>query len=989
MLKTSARMFLLGILVFGLTVFSFAQSQALNGQIEGFVTDQTGAAVPNASITVRNVETGTERKVVSDENGIYRVPLLPLGTYRVTVEAANFKKYVQEGIILTTGRIATVSPALEAGDVSATVTVTSDAPIADPGKIDVGRVMNTREVQNLPLVSRNPYNFALLQANVTGRTNVEFGVPRINANGYTRRTNYQLDGNNNTQADRGGIRLMPISDTFVSEVQLVTNGFSAEFGNTPGLIMNAVTPSGTNEIHGSASYRFRRTPMSSRPFNTSPTSIKPQTKVDNFTGAIGGPIIKDRWHYYGGYEYVKRDLGGEPQRTLTISEANKQRLINEGGLPASIFPTAIPTGQKVNFFIFRTDAQIDEKNRLSVRYNKFTNLSPDNIAGGANTLQRSIDFDDKSDSVGIQLASTVTTNILNEFRFQFAKRDSRNIANANSGTGPTIIITDIDGDLAGGSANGNQPVNFGAPENDDTIAPLQKTTQFQNNVTWSTGNHAIKIGAGINFIDDIRRTQAFTRYTFANLGTYNAARTGANPRSYTRFDQTFGDTNIAFDSTYYNLFAQDDWKVTRALKVNYGLRYDQYRIPKADSTAPLAASQKHKVDKDNWAPRLGMVYSLREGKYATVLRASAGIYYDTLYSDMYLRALQANGRPTFFTVSFTNSNATGAPAYPNAVTSGTAAANQDITAIAPDFENMYAIHFNAQVEQVLADDLSLTGGYIRSQGRHIPVYRSINRIPSGATLADGRPIYLGGSTISAANRLDPRFNNILLTESAGNSTYNALTLQLNKRFSKGYQFSANYTLSKSEDDAPEQNLVATQVGNLVVQDPSNRERDFGPSLADQRHTFVMSFVGRPQFEFESKALNYLLNNNQLGIIATANSGERFNIVAATDINVDGFTGSDNPVGIGRNSGKTPKQINVDMRYSRFVNFTERFKLEAFVEAINIFNINSIFQFNGLTVTTDAAGNPTSALPTLENRRATNNVVSLDSRQFQIGFKFIF
>jgi hypothetical protein len=892
----------------------------------------------------------------------------------VTVEAPNFKRYVQEGITLTTGQTATVNVPLQAGDVSATVTVTSDAPIADPGKIDVGRVMNTREVQNLPLVSRNPYNFALLQANVTGRTNVEFGVPRINANGYTRRTNYQLDGNNNTQADRGGIRLMPISDTFVSEVQLVTNGFSAEFGNTPGLIMNAVTPSGTNDIHGSVSYRFRRTGMSSRPFNTSPTSIKPETKVDNVTGAIGGPIIKDRWHFYGGYEYVNRDLGGEPQRTLTISAANQAALI-AAGVPQSAFPTAIPTGQKVNFFIFRTDAQIDDHNRLSVRYNRFTNLSPDNIAGGLNTLQRSIDFDDKSSSLGIQLASTFSTNILNEFRFQFAKRESRNIANANSGTGPTIVITNV--------------ANFGAPENDDTIAPLQKTTQFQNNLTWTNGNHAVKFGAGLNFIDDVRKTQSFTRFTFASIADYNAARTGADPRIYTAFQQIFGDTNAAFDSTYYNFFVQDDWKVTRNLKVNYGLRYDQYRIPKADSTSPLTASQNHKVDKDNFAPRLGMVYSLRDGKYATIIRASAGIYYDTVYSDMYLRALQANGRPTFFTVSFTRTPPAALPAaapnFPNSVTTATAAAIQDITAIAPDFENMYAIHFNAQVEQVLMDDLSFTGGYIRSMGRFIPTYRSINRIPSGATLADGRPIF----TTTAGVRLDTRFNNILLTESAGNSSYNALTLQLNKRFSKGYQFSANYTLSKSEDDAPEQNLVATQVGNLVIQDPSNRRRDLGPSLADQRHTFVMSFVGRPTFNFESKALNYLVNNNQVGIIATANSGERFNIITSTDVNGDGFTGSDNPVGIGRNSGKTPKQVNIDLRYSRFFNITERFKVEAFAEFLNLFNINSIFQFNGLAVTTNAAGNATQALPDLANRKAANQVVSLDSRQAQIGFKFIF
>jgi hypothetical protein len=298
---------------------------------------------------------------------------------------------------------------------------------------------------------------------------------------------------------------------------------------------------------------------------------------------------------------------------------------------------------------------------------------------------------------------------------------------------------------------------------------------------------------------------------------------------------------------------------------------------------------------------------------------------------------------------------------------------------------MYAMHANVQVEQALTEDLSLTVGYIHSSGRHIPIYRNINRINPTGFLADGRPIF--SSAVNAATRFDPRFNNILMAESAGNSRYNALTFQLNKRFSKGYQFSANYTLSKAEDDAPEQNLVATQSGNLVVQDPTNRERDWGNALADQRHTFVMSFVGRPQFNFESKLMRYIVNNNQIGIIATANSGERFNIVASGDINNDGFTGSDNPVGIARNSGKTPKQFNVDLRYSRFFEFGERFKLEAFGEFLNVFNINSVFQINSLTVATNADGTVRAdqILPSIETRP----VSSLDSRQFQLGFKFIF
>jgi hypothetical protein len=996
--------------ILGVSVTARAQSQALNGKIEGVVTDSSGAAVPNASVTLRNIETGAERAVTTDADGIYRAPLLPLGTYRVTVEAPNFKRLVREGVTLTTGQTATVDATLEAGGVTETVTVTSDAPIADPGKIDLGRVMTTREVENLPLVSRNPYNYSLLQANVTGRPNAEFGVPRINANGYARRTNYQLDGNNNTQADRAGIRLMPISETFVAEVQLVTNGFSAEFGNTPGLIMNAVTPSGTNGFHGSASYRFRRTGFTSRPFNIAPTAPKPETKVDNITGAIGGPIIKDRWHFYGGYEWVERDLAGEPIRTITISEANKQRLITQGGLTAEDFPTAIPAAQKVNFFIFRTDAQLNDNNRLTGRYNYFKNISPNNINGQLNTLERSIDFDDKSYSIGVQLASTLTPEILNEFRFQYAKRDSRNLANDNSGTGPTIVISGI--------------ANFGAPENADTILPLETMTQFQNNVTWTRGNHAVKIGGGVNRIDDTRRSGVFYRYTFPNIDAFIAARNGTNPRSYTQYVEAIGEPEIEYKSTFYNFFAQDDWKATRRLKLNYGLRYDLYDIPDADSTSPFSASQKFKVDKNNFAPRLGAVYALREGNLPTVLRASAGLYYDTPYLDMYLRALQNNGARRFANYTFgptATATTPAGPAFPNnfgVIPPGTPTPPQSIDTIAPDFKTMYAIHTNVQIEQALTNDLSFTVGYIHSNGRHIPVYRNINCLPTGATLADGRPIY-GTATVNTTaganagvvtiagctNRIFPQFQNILMVESVGNSNYDAGIFQLNKRFSKGYQFSVNYTLSRSEDDAPEQNLVAAS--SLALSDPSNRERDKGLSLADQTHTFVMSFVGRPQFNFESKALNYILNNNQFGIIATANNGETFNITTNVDINRDGILGPDRPVGIERNSGRTPKQFNVDLRYSRLIPITERFRIEAFAEAVNIFNINSIFQFNNTVLASnrnqirDANGNVISgSFDTLVNPLTGElrgnlpdfkqlGVTSLDSRQFQFGFKFIF
>jgi hypothetical protein len=234
-----------------------AQSQAVNGTIEGTVTDSTGAVLTGAIVTVTNLETGAHRVVTPDAAGLYRAVLLPLGTYRVRVELSNFKAAERTGVTLNAGKTAVLNFSLEVGGVQEVVSVSGETPVAEPGKIDLGRTIGENEVKNLPLVSRNPYSFAFLQANVTGYENTEFGVPRINANGTQMHTNFQLDGNTNTQKDRAGLRMLPVSEVIVREVQVITSGFAPEFGQTTGMVYNAVTPSGTNNVQGSVGYRYR------------------------------------------------------------------------------------------------------------------------------------------------------------------------------------------------------------------------------------------------------------------------------------------------------------------------------------------------------------------------------------------------------------------------------------------------------------------------------------------------------------------------------------------------------------------------------------------------------------------------------------------------------------------------------------------------------------------------------------------------------------
>src|SRR3954468_11295385 len=255
------------LLSLSLTAPALAQSQAANGAIEGTISDSSGGVLPGVTVTITNVDTGTERSVVTNDKGLYRAPLLPLGKYRVVAELQGFKKFQGTDIQLSVGQTVTVNPTLSVGTVSETITVSStDMPALDTARIDIGHTMSELEVHNLPLVARNPYNFALVQPGVTGIENVEFGVPRLAANGAAMRINYQTNDNTNPEKDRSGLRLLPMSEVMIQEVKVVTTGFAPEFGQTMGMVYNAVTPSGTNTFKGEAAYLFRRKPFSAFPF---------------------------------------------------------------------------------------------------------------------------------------------------------------------------------------------------------------------------------------------------------------------------------------------------------------------------------------------------------------------------------------------------------------------------------------------------------------------------------------------------------------------------------------------------------------------------------------------------------------------------------------------------------------------------------------------------------------------------------------------------
>jgi len=925
-----------------------AQSQAVNGSIEGVVRDATGAVLPGVSVNVVNLDTGQQRTLTTNSDGGYRAVLLSLGTYRVKAELQGFKTIERTGVTLSAGQTAVVNFAMEVGGVAEVVSVTGEAPVSEPGKIDLGRTIGEAEVKNLPLVSRNPYNFAFLQANVTGYENEEFGVPRINANGTQMHTNYLIDGNTNTEKDRAGLRLLPASEIMVREVKLITSGFAPEFGHTTGMVYNAVTPSGSNDLRGSASYRFRRKDMSQRPFFLNPAAKKPDTHVNNYTATLGGPIVKDKWFFYGGYEFVDRDLSAD--RVISVTPANASRL----GLSTTTIPAAgvIPASQSVNFFLGKTDYQLAPEHKLSARYFFFKNESPFNIGGGLNTVDWAYDFHDRMDSASTQLISSFGSSRLNELRVQFARRHQFKTASEGSGTGPAITVSGV--------------ANFGGPiatVSDVGFDFSQKIWQVLDNFTVLSGRHSFKAGVDVQFIDDFRRNNLFQLYTFPTVDAYLAAKSGSNPRSYSTFQQLLGDPTVSYNSTFLSLFVQDDLRVSDRLKVLFGVRYDLFKIPDARPFAANPASSEFKVDKNNFAPRAGFSWTL-DSSARTVLRASSGIMYEPPLIDFYDNSIQRNGDPRTLTATL-NPTSLGAPAFPATLSDlppGFTRPLQSIVAMDPDFSTQYTILSNVQLERALTDDFSVSLGYVNSTGRNMPVLVDTNLVPTGLTLADGRPIF--STAVTSATRVNQNFNHVDTFESIGKGTYNAFTVTVNKRMSHGFQAQASYTLAKGEDNAPLTGTYVVGSGDDRLSDPTNIDRDKALVPFNQTHTFVLSALLAPKVAGSGLGAA-LINHNQLGFIVQANSGLPFNIRANRDLNLDGVQ-NDRPIGIDRNTGRLGRVFNVDARYVRFIPFGTRLRTELFVEAKNIFNTQNVASVNRV-VAVDAAGNPTvslSALPQL-------------------------
>jgi Carboxypeptidase regulatory-like domain/TonB dependent receptor-like, beta-barrel len=970
--------FVIGILLtvlFLFTTSAFAQSQGANGSIEGTITDTSGGVLPGVTVTIDNVEMGITRSVTTNERGLYRAPLLPLGTYRVIAELPGFKKFQQTEVKLSVGETVVVNVTLAVGAVSEMVEVSAaETPVLNAGRIDIGHTMSDLEVHNLPLVARNPYNFALTQPGVTGYENVEFGVPRLAANGAAMRINYQIDGNTNTEKDRAGLRLLPMSEVMIQEVKVVTTGFAPEFGQTMGMVYNAVTPSGTNAFHGEGGYLFRRKSFSAFPFffgcgsttiaaNCPPVAAdakKPETRVDTGTADVGGPIVRNKLFFYGGWEQTRRDLSSNSLITVSPS------VVTQLGLKAQ--PAAAPNVQTAKFKIAKSDYQINNANRLTVRWIQFHNDAPYNSGGGINTLERATDFLDAMDSAAGQAVSTIGSNKLNEFRVQYAHRHQQSVANSDSGSGPAVTITGVAGfgGARSGTGQGNAGFDF-----------KQNITQVVDNFTYIRAAHNYKFGMDWQHIYDSRTAAPQWVYNFPTTAAYLAAKSGENPLGYSTMTQVTGNLSFNMSTNLQSFFVQDDWQIAPTVKVLYGIRYDLYRYPAGISDAPLAQTHEFNTDTNNWGPRVGVAWSVDQ---RTVVRASTGIMYDQALLGGYEQALQLSGSPRAPAYTF-NGTSAGAPAFPASVSSGTLS-QQSPWAIDPAFQVAHTWQANAQAEHSFGRNYSGSVAVMYAKGSQLPVVTDINLINPIGTLADGRPIY--STAVNAGTRVDPRFNHINEVQSIGDSTFKSTTLQLSKRFAQGLTFNVQYSLGKGLDNTPllTQLTVQSEAGRS---DPSNLDRDRGPNPLDMRHNFTGTIVYTSQSHASNAFVRQLASGNELGALLQFNSGLPVNTPSNRDVNGDGST-SDRPLGVARNALYLPARKNVDFRYTRWIPVHGSVRGEIIAELKNAFNTQQLSNVT-TTIATDTLGNPTVAIPT--DAYQLVNPSGYEQRKFQLGFKVRF
>ena len=815
-------------------------AQTTAGMIGGRVTDSTGAVLPGATVTVINMRTGETRVAVANAQGLFRAPNLNPSQYEIHVELTGFRKVIQQNVGLSVSETLDLTFKLEIDTIAESITVSGEAPLVNTANAEVGTKIEARKVVDLPVNSRDFSRLALFTpAAKVGSS----GVADLSFNGTNNaQNNFLLDGTDATHVDNSfmsngrerGARLQTASSESVEEFRVLSSNYSAEYGRAAGAVVTAITKSGSNEFHGSSYFFLRDDSLDARNFFDPPTS--PAFNLKQYGASLGGPIRRNQLFFFTNYEGSRKQLGSSQTGTVP-SESFRARV--DPRLRPILDTIPLPTEATANpdVGIARLSGVTDiTENIFSLRAD-WTPTSSDNIFGRFNIQDSLVDgplfvltssrFANQrqyapivSGSGTVSYTRTLRSNLTNEAKFGFnrvhlvlnqtitgAFPDRASLQTPTAEVFPSVTITGVD-------------VQPGQLQDID-----RTNTGFEiiDAVTWFSGAHTVKAGINVRHKQTLAFQAGYPTISFASLADF-----AANRIQNMTAEEDGGPGTV--QGWEYAAYVQDNIKATDRLTLNLGLRYDYgapftgtegTRLANFDlATLSLVTDAPfYAPDRNNFAPRIGVTYDLL-GSGRTIVGGGYGIYYNpfalqTFFGDTLFSNVQAS-------VTL-NQTTTPGLSFPLPPISGGITPPPNRTAMDPNRRDNYNHQFNANVQQQLGTSMSAQVSYVGNRTRQNARSKPGNLIDP----ALGRRPY-------------PQFSQFTIRTQTGEGQYDALQMQLNRRFSGGLAFNLAYTFSKFMNDIEQPQTPCANF--LDFESCPEWDLEWGPAGEDAPHNLSFNSI---------------------------------------------------------------------------------------------------------------------------------------------------
>jgi outer membrane receptor protein involved in Fe transport len=920
---------------------SFAQSTT-DGAIGGLVSDPSGAVVPGANVTARNVGTSATATATTDGSGRYLIGHLQPGTYSLEISAKGFAGFKATSITVEVGRVTSIDAALGVQAQVETVVATAEAPVIVADRADFSTNINQTTIENLPINGRRWSFFAL----GTPGAVPDGGFGLVSFRGISGLLNNNtVDGADNNQAffseERGRTRISySSSEASIQEFQINTSNYSAEYGRAAGGVVNAVTKSGANRLHGEAFWYFRNSdwgainPFSFHkvPVNGVLTSVPflPEDKRHQFGGDIGGPIIKDKLFFFFSADQQLRPFpasanSGTPNAIFApLSAAETTTLTNRGVLPADAtnvnnaltlltnLTGTVPRRGDQLILLPKIDWNITSKHHASFTYNRLRWNSPEGIQS-APVVSRGVESfgnDFVKDDWGIaRLTSTLSTNIANELRYQYG-RDFEFENGQSPIAGEPVSQLGLSAQISVGGVGG---FTFGMPNFLNRPAfPDERRNQIADTVSWSRNTHLFKFGVDFNHVNDndTNLFEQFGAYSYNSradyISDYVAAATGHAPfcgtavaplNCYANFAQGFGTPGFVFSTNDVAFFAQDDWRIKPRLTLNLGLRWESEFLPSPQIPNPaLSGTSAFPSDRTDIGPRVGFAWDVT-GHGKNILRGGYGIFYGRIINSTIFNAISSTAVAAGQNTVFLLPNQTGAPTYPSVIASGNPPPSLNAIQFAPDTKLPMVHEFDLEFEREIAANTVVSASYIGSLGRRLPRFVDTNL--AAPTLTTTYTVVQPAGTVTSPFVSDAFIGQSFTVPYFGVPSTNTGTKRPNNAFGAitniSYNVDSQYnalvvalnrrfykglqiqsSFTYSHSNDYGQSSQTFTATNNVL-NPFNLAGEYGRSNFDIRERFAFGAVWTPDFyKGESKLLRQAANGYTISPLVTVSSGAPFN-----------------------------------------------------------------------------------------------------------------